>query len=268
MAIRKIFIGTDIEGVAGVVSFTDQAYADGKYYEQAKRLLTGEINAAIEGLLEAGVEDILISNGHGPGAVHYETLHPQAKLIHGRPGASHSVRDPIVTQYDAAIMIGQHAMCGTADGNMNHTQSSGSIEYYKLNGQEIGETAQFALYQGALGLPLIFLSGDHAACNEAAELIAGITTAAVKQGLSRSAAISLAAPKAHEFIRKGAKLAVEKQNKTPIPPLVWPGPYLLEKRFLFTNTAEGYQGHRLLHKILDSKTVQLKSDTIQDIIYA
>ena len=267
MTIKKVYIGTDLEGVAGVVSFAEQGYADGKYYEQAKRLLTAEINAAIEGLLEAGVEDILVSDGHGPGGIHYDTLHPEAKLIHGRPLPAARVY-PIIAHYHAAIMIGQHAMCGTPDGNMNHTQSSRTIEYYKLNGKEIGEIAQFALYQGALGLPLIFLSGDQAACREAAELIPGITPVAVKTGLSRSSAISLAAPKAHQLIRQGVKLAFEKQNKNPVSPLTWPGPYILEKRFLFTNTSDPYLSHPLLHKIIDTKTVQLKSDNIKDIIYA
>ncbi len=266
--IKKVFIGTDIEGVAGVVSFDEQADANGKYYEQARKLLTGEINAAVDGLLAEGVEDILVIDGHGPGAVHYETLHPAARLIHGRPLASRKVRDPIASAYDATVLIGQHAMCGVVDGTLNHTQSSRGIEYYKLNGREIGETAQWALYNGALGLPLIFLSGDEAACREARELIPGITTAAVKVGLSRESAISLSIQKSHELIRTSIGEAIRKQREKPIPPLTWPGPYLLEKRGLFTTLAQGYENHPLLHKIIDGKTIQLKSDNIQDIIYA
>ena len=37
---------TDLEGVSGVVSFIDQTYDTGKYNEQAKKLLTAEVNAA------------------------------------------------------------------------------------------------------------------------------------------------------------------------------------------------------------------------------
>jgi len=267
MSIKKVYIGTDLEGVAGVVDFETQAYDTGKYYEQAKLLLTAEINAAVEGLLEQGVEDILVSDGHGPGAVHFETLHPEAKLLHGRPCAPRSVRDPIVAQYDAAMMIGQHAMCGVADGNLNHAQSSRDIEYYKLNGKFIGEIAQFALYQGALGLPLIFLSGDEAACREVRELIPEITTAAVKTGLSRLSAISLSTQKAHEIIKAGIIKAIRKQDSDPIPPLVRQGPFVLEKRFLFTETAQGAAGSPNA-KLIEAKTVQLKADNIKDIIYA
>ncbi len=53
----------------------------------------------------------------------------------------------------------------------------------------LGEIAQWAL-RGALGLPVIFLSGDHAACREIEALIPGVTTAAVKQGLSCTSAIT------------------------------------------------------------------------------
>lgn len=268
MDIRKVYIGTDLEGVAGVVSFEGQAYSTGKYNEQAKILLTGELNAAVEGLLEEGVEDILVMDGHGDGGVHYETLHPAAKLMHGRPLASRTVRDPIISAYDATVLIGQHAMCGVPDGNLNHTQSSKFIEYYRLNGREIGEAAQWALYYGALDLPLIFLSGDEAACREAKGLIPEITTAAVKIGLSRESAISLSIRSAHDLIRQKIRLSVKRQRETPIAPLSWPGPYVLEKRFLFSNGVDAYSGHHLLHKIIDSKTVQLKSEQIQDIIYA
>lgn len=54
----------------------------GRSYENAKKLLTAEINAAVEGMLEMGVDDILVCDGHGPGAVVFEELHSAAKLLH------------------------------------------------------------------------------------------------------------------------------------------------------------------------------------------
>ncbi len=81
----KMLMMTDLEGVAGVVSFNEQAYAEGRYYDQAKRLLTAEVNAAVEGLLEVGVEDTLILDGHGPGGIWFEDLHPAARVLHGCP---------------------------------------------------------------------------------------------------------------------------------------------------------------------------------------
>lgn len=54
-------------------------------------------------------------------------------------------------------------MRGVADGTLNHTQSSATIEYYRLNGRKIGEIARWALFAGSFGKPTIFLSGDEAA---------------------------------------------------------------------------------------------------------
>jgi D-amino peptidase len=263
----KVLIGTDIEGVAGVVSFAAQTGADSKYYEDAKKLLTAEVNAAVEGLLEAGADDILVADGHGCGAIHFESLHPEAKLFHGRPVCAKEVQNQIYSSYDVTIMIGQHAMAGVQTGNLNHTQNSKNIDYYKLNGNKIGEIAQWSLRFGAYGIPLIFLSGDEAACDEAEKLIDGVKTVAVKQGLGRNSAISLSAQKAAEKIKAGVAQALSEHLKQPAKPLVLDGPFILEKRFFSTDMVDACCADPR-YKRLDSQTVQLTSNNILDIIYA
>jgi len=262
----NVYILTDLEGVAGVVSFEDQAFPSGKYGEAAKKLLTAEVNAAVAGLVEAGVEDVLVWDGHGGGGICFEDLRPPAKLMHGRPLAPPEARDPIISQYDVCMIIGQHAMAGTVDGNLNHTQSSATIEYITLNGRPIGEIAQFALDVGAMGLPVIFLSGDEAACREAEQLIPAITTVAVKKGLSRGSAVSLSAPEARRRIQEGVKEALAKHAGQPIPPLVWPGPYVLEKRFFHTHVADAAAAAPGAQRV-DSVTVRLRGDDVRAIVY-
>lgn len=263
---KKVYVGTDMEGCAGIVSFADQSYPDGRYHDRGMRIVTAEVNAAIEGMLGAGVEDVLVADGHGPGGIWWEDLHPAAELIHGRPNGPQSGRDPIVAEYDACVMIGQHAMAGVATSNQNHTQNSRTIDFYKLNGQLIGEIAQFALYQGSLGLPLIFLSGEEDACREAEELIPGIVTASVKKGLSRGSAISVSASVAHQRIREGIREAVERQRKDPLPPFAIEGPYVMEKRFFHTHEADAAAGQPGAER-LDGQTVRYRGDSIRDIIY-
>ncbi len=262
----KVFMVTDMEGVAGVVSFTQQSYPDGKYYEEAKKLETAEVNAAVDGLLEAGIEEILVWDGHGAGGISFVDLHPAAKLLHGRPSPPWSRLNAVIAQYDVVVMIGQHARAGVATGNQNHTQSSQTIDYYKLNGKAIGEIGQIALYFGSFGLPLIFLSGEEDACHEAADLVEGITTVAVKQGLGRGSAISLSAQEARRRIQVGIKAAIEQQRAEPIAPLVWPGPYVLEKRYFHTDVTDGVAAQPGVERI-DSQTVRLQSENIRDIIY-
>lgn len=262
-----MFMCTDLEGVSGVTSFEDEAYPTGKYYEKVRDLLTAEVNAAVEGLLQSDVTEVLVLDGHGAGGVLVENLHPAAKLLHGRPSAPMSEIREIMKGYDTAMMLGQHAMAGVQAGTLNHTQDSKLVDYYELNGVRIGEIAQFALQCGALGLPLICLTGDEAACEEFHQLIPLAVTVAVKKGITRSSAISLAPSRAREVIRDGVEKAVANHRAHPIEPLVWQGPYVLEKRFFTSTAADRYENLPNAERI-DSLTVQIKGDDILDIIYA
>ena len=105
-----------------------------------------------------------------------------------------------------------------------------------------------------------------AACAEARELIPGITTTAVKKGLSRNSAISLSAKKSHQLIRQDAVTAVQNHKKNPIQPLVWPGPFVLEKRFFHSHFKDGYATNPAA-EIIDSQTVRIRGDSIRDVIY-
>jgi D-amino peptidase len=212
------------------------------------------------------VEDILVFDGHGPEGLWFEDLIPPAKILQGRPLAPRGVWDPIVDEYEAGAIIGQHAMAGVPTSTMSHTQSSKNNDYIKLNGQKVGEIAQMALYRGAKGMPFFFLSGEEDACREAQALIPGIQTVSVKTGLGRGSAISLTATEARQRIRDGIRQAVEQQRKTPIKPLVWPGPYVLEKRFYHTDSADASATQHGAERI-DGQTVRFRGDDIRDIIY-
>lgn len=263
----KVFILTDMEGVAGITSSEEQCLVGGRLFEQGKRLLTAEVNAAAEGAFEEGAAEVLVFDAHGPGGVDFETIHPKALLLHGRPLCRWSVLREVVERYDLTVVVGQHAMMGVERSVLNHTQSSATVEHYKLNGKLIGETAQWALFCGALGIPVIFLAGDHEACREAKEFVPGITTVAVKEGLSRSSAVTLSAPEARKRIRAGVRAAMQKQRRDPVAPLVWKGPFVLEKRYFHSNIPDLAYGTNRLAERVDGKTIRLKSDRILDVIY-
>jgi D-amino peptidase len=263
---KSIFIVTDIEGIAGITSHELHAYDGAKYLDRFRRLATAEVNAAIEGLVAVGVEDILILDGHGPEGLWFEDLIPPARILQGRPLAPHAIWDPIVDQYEAGAILGQHAMAGVTTSNMNHTQSSKNIDYIKLNGQKVGEIAQMALYCGAKGMPYIFLSGEEDACLEAQALIPGIQTVSVKKGLGRGSAISLTATEARQRIRDGIQQAVQHHRKHPIKPLVWPAPYTLEKRYHHTDIPDSYSDQPGAERV-DSQTVRFQGTDIRQIIY-
>jgi D-amino peptidase len=261
----RIAIMTDLEGVSGVVSFENQTGPGGRYYEAARQLLTGEVNAAVEGLEQEGVEDVLVIDGHGCGAVVLDQLRPLARLMHG--GSSFLAKSALelYPAFDATMMIGQHSMAGTPNGCMAHTQNT-NVEYYKLNGRMIGELGQWALFCGGFGVPMIFLAGDDLACREAEELIPGIVTAAVKQSLARESAISLSPPTAHDLIRRKVRQAVKAHKKSPLPPLKFSPPYELEVCLKEESMAKPYLGSPNWEKVND-RTVRRRADDIHKIIY-
>ena len=81
-----------------------------------------------------------------------------------------------------------------------------------------------------------------------------------------SPAISVSMAESHRRIREGVKAAICRQQDDPLPPLRWPGPYALEKRFFHTDSADVAAAQPGAERV-DSQTVRFRSDTIRDIIY-
>lgn len=262
----KVFMLTDLEGVAGVVSFDKHVYSTGEYYEKSMSLLTGEVNAATEGLLEAGVDEIIVWDGHGDGGIVFEEMHSALKLIHGAvAGLRNKVYD-IMKTCDVGVMIGQHAMAGVSNGNLNHTQCSQDITEYRLNDVPIGEIAQFTLSLGSFGIPMIYLSGDTAACQEAEELIQKIKTTSVKDGIGRNAAVCLSHQASKEKIHNDIITAINNHAKSPISPIIWTPPYNMQVTCTNSSAADRRASTNNRKRINDL-TFCAESNSILDVIY-
>jgi len=260
----RVFVMTDLEGVAGVASFEGDAYAGAPRLQRARTLLTAEVNAAVAGLFDGGAAEVEVMDGHGDEGIVYEELEPRASLVHGRPLSPRWLHE--IDGCGALVFVGQHAMAGVPDGNLNHTQDSRTTSYITLNGEPIGEIGQLALFAGARGVPAIFLSGDEAACREFAALVPGAPTAAVKRGLGRNSAVSISAVEARRRIRAGAHLALQRHRERPIAPLKRTPPYVLERRFFTTASVEFYLGRPGI-EIVDELTIRVRGDDLGAIIY-
>jgi len=219
----KIYIHTDIEGVAGVVQW-DHAHGHGgpadpagPYYERSKRLLTAEINAAIEAALEEGADEIVVSDDHGPGGIDPELLHPKARLLFGKPFPRGRGFD---RSFDAMFFIGQHAMNLTPNANLCHTYSSKGIRRMLLNGQEIGEIGMRAALAGSFGVPVALFTGDDKACAEAKAILPAVELVAVKTSLGRTSALCLHPIEARKAIKAGVARALRRLGdyKPYLPP--------------------------------------------------
>ena len=230
----KIYIMTDMEGVAGVLNQTDYERPGALYYETARELVTLEVNAAIKGALEAGATEFLVVDGHGHGAIHPQLLHHAAKLLAGKPVGYPFGCD---ATFDAAFSIGQHAKSNADGGHLAHTGSF-NCEDKIINGVSVGELGCNMLFCGHFGVPMVFVAGDQACADEARDLVPNIETVAVKAGVKRGcatglsedenrlfngAAIHLSPQRARAEIRAGAKRALERRHQ--IEPFRMKPPY-------------------------------------------
>ncbi|WP_409341049.1 M55 family metallopeptidase [Paenibacillus sp. MBLB4367] len=252
---RKFFVLTDIEGAAGVDSFTQTRPGDGfpERYEAAKKLLANEVNACVEGIRSVYPDaHIDVWDGHGPGGLNREDIRDANYLREGQPYKK-------IAGYDAMLFVGQHAMAGTFHAPLNHTYSSKTVAYYKLNGTFIGEFAARAYIAGVQGVPTVFLSGDDKAALEAKLFVPDIEVAVVKQGLGTEAANHLEAGEACSVIRDGAARAVRRLSEIA-PFTAFQAPYEIEIGFLADENPDHIKGTGV--EWLNSRTVSIRERDI------
>lgn len=261
----KVYIITDMEGVAGVVDSVNYCSPESRYYEVGRELTTRETNAAVEGCLEAGATEILVVDGHGPGAINPQLLHPEAKLLAGRPVGYPFGCDG---SFDVALIVGQHAKANTDGGHLCHTGSF-AVEELTINGVSVGELACNMLFCAYFGVPTVTVTGDAACIEEAKLIVPNVETAVVKWGLKRGsapgvtaeqartfngAAIHLHPTKARELIKEAARRGVERRNE--IKPFWLEPPYELVS--VLRPTSDGQP----------SKTARVQSNDLLKLLQA
>lgn len=208
----RVYISTDLEGCSGITLFAQTRDPVSPLYPESRRLLMGDINAAVEGAVEGGATRIWVVDGHGnPMNVVPELMHPAAEYLCGR---GFPATWGLEAGFDCAFFVGYHAMNRTPDGVLCHTQSSRSEARYWYHGQEYGEIGQSAMIAGHFDIPVTLVTGDVAACREACQFLgAEVVTVAVKEGYGRECCRMLAPVRAHELIREAAREALKRVNR-------------------------------------------------------
>jgi D-amino peptidase len=220
----RILIVTDMEGVGGVNNAQEQLLPGQRRFDESRRLLTGEVNAAVEGALDAGANEIVVWDGHDSSrSLAIDTIHPRAHLIQGVPTPpDYYMKDRL---YDGIFFVGQHAMAGAPNAILAHSQSF-TVQNLSMNGRNVGEIGQVAAIGGYFHIPVIFLSGDQAACDEVLALQPKAETVAVKRLAGKGSSLSLSHEEAKARIRAGARRAVERIHE--FSPWIVEGPVELK----------------------------------------
>ncbi len=208
---KKVFMITDMEGVDGIFNWADQCDPfKSPRWAESQSLLTGEVNAAVDGLYVGGATDVVVADLHDSSrSLSVATIDPRARLLQGQ-GLSPTLG--IDSSYSAVIFIGQHAMAGAEKGVLSHTQSF-TIQNIWVNDKLVGETGERTMLAGYYGVPVIMLSGDAAACQEIHDLVPEAECAEVKSGVSRTAGYSLSHPAACALIREKAHRAMQRLSE-------------------------------------------------------
>ncbi|HEY2073672.1 MAG TPA: M55 family metallopeptidase [Gaiellaceae bacterium] len=257
----RVHVISDIEGVAGIVKW-GQAGGDSPLYQEARRLYTEEINAAVRGAKKAGATEIVVMDCHGAGGDYTfnslvaADLDPDCEFVVQREWTEYTAF--LEAGCDAALFVGMHAMAGTPDGVLSHTVSGQAWQSLRFNGTLVGETGINAALCGHWACPVVLVTGDRAVCREATALLGdGLTTVDVKEGLGRFSARSKTPAKARELIEDASKRALK--DLQAVQPYDPGKPCEIEIAFTTPDRLEEY-GHRRGVEVTGPTTIVSRGD--------
>lgn len=228
----KVFISSDMEGVAGAVT-GDQLGPGGFEYSRFREFMTAEVLAAIDGARAAGATEILVADAHGNGQnLLIEQLPDDVMVVRSWPRPL-MMMEGIDATFDAAILLGHHSSTTNPEGVRAHTISSANLAAVRLNGIEMSEAGINAAIAGHFGVPVVMISGDDAAVEEAQRIIGNIEGAVVKWAISFHSAKTLTPQAARAVIRERTEAAVARRDDIP--------PYVLEAPITLDLTYKNYR---------------------------
>ncbi|MFH9263712.1 M55 family metallopeptidase [Streptomyces sp. NPDC017546] len=216
----KLLISVDMEGISGIVH-SSETNPERYDYQRGRELMTADANAVVAGVLDADpTAEVLVADAHGTFRnLLPEQLDRRARLVRGKPRALNMLAG-LDADTDAALFVGYHVRAGEGPGVLAHTMN-GEILGVRVSGRSLGEIGLNAAMAGHLGVPVVLLSGDDAACAELTDLVPAAVTVPVKEALGMGAAVTLHPEEARDRLRRAAADAVTRRAE--IPPLALTG---------------------------------------------
>ena len=202
----KVFISIDMEGVTGVCA-EQQTSLTGAGYAEACTAMRADLDAALEGCLAAGATTVVVCDAHDESTnLSSEGLPEGVTLVSGSPSPL-SMMTGLDASFDAVLLVGYHAMSGTAGAVLEHTYAYKVISVSCAD-RALGEVGLNSALAGFFGVPVVFVSGDDKLAAEAWTLLPGVEAAVVKEGVARTCARHVSPDVARARIRDGAERAL------------------------------------------------------------
>lgn len=261
----RVLIMTDMEGVSGIVVW-EQVNGGSAMFEEGRRLYTEEINAAVRGAKAAGATRVVVVDCHGAGSgwtfnsLIPDQLDPDCEWVAHHTWSRYT--ELLEEGCDACLLVGMHARANTPDGVLCHTISTTTWRNLWFNEDLVGESGINAALCGHYGVPVLLVTGDEATCRETRELLGpGLTTVAVKHGLSRFSARQIPPVRARKMIEDGARAAL--QNLKAVKPYVPAKPTQIHIELGNVDSAPQFRGRHGVELAEPLRVVSRGADWLQ-----
>ncbi|MEV8410057.1 M55 family metallopeptidase [Streptomyces niveus] len=223
----KILISADMEGATGVTWPAD-VLPGTPQWERCRTLFTSDVNAAVLGFLDGGADEVLINEAHwSMRNLLLEELDARAQLLTGRHKSLSMVEGVQHGDVDGIAFVGYHTGAGT-EGVLAHTYLANSITGVWLNGARASEGLLNAHVVAEYGVPVVLVTGDDLTCRDADGYAPGARKVAVKDHVSRYAAVCRTPARTAADIRAAAQEATALAVR--YEPVVG-GPFTVELEF-------------------------------------
>ncbi len=227
----------DMEGASGIFlpEHTGKSPGREELYEEGRRLMTADVNAAAQAALDAGVDELTINDTHAGGGrnVLWNDMLVDRRITYDLPQVS-QMMPRLDETFDGLILLGHHAMAGTMGAFLDHTWSGRDWFDFQINGMSVGEVGIETCYAGHWDVPLILVQGDRACCAEVGRQFPDAVTAEVKVGVGRNRASGPPAEIARQITAEKVAEAVAKAARGDCAPFKPTLP--MTCRFTATNT--------------------------------
>ncbi|MFF8971147.1 M55 family metallopeptidase [Streptomyces sp. NPDC014995] len=203
----KILISADMEGATGVTWPADVLPGTPEW-ERCRTLFTSDVNAAVLGFFDGGADEVLVNEAHWTMRnLLLERLDERAQMLTGRHKALSMVEGVQHGDVDGVAFVGYHAGAGM-EGVLAHTYLANSVTGVWLNDVRASEGLLNARVVAEYGVPVVLVTGDDVACEDALGYAPQARRVAVKDHVSRYAAVCRTPARTAADIRAAATKAV------------------------------------------------------------
>jgi D-amino peptidase len=226
---RRIYVKVGMAGISGVLA-PEQLRPGSADYEDARHMMTHDLNAVLDGAFRAGASEAVVYDDHAQGRnVNLDALDERAVVIAGRPGPQGDFFYGLDETFAALYLVGARPSPSAPHGVLGGIYGD-EIASLSVNDTVVGEIGMEAALAGKFGVPLGFVSGDAAVTREARELLGSdVQTVSVKEAVGQSGAVCLPCARTARLLREAAERAFLKAPS--LPPLVFPSPVVLRVAF-------------------------------------